>query len=88
MHDPPIYLQARCGLRPDAMHIVTRCTTPCAEPLKIVAKLPCWLALVLSGDMTVHQADAAYGPERTAGRPRRSPTFSHYLADRTREWCG
>jgi hypothetical protein len=85
MHNPLTYLQGqRHGLRPDMMRVITFAMTPRDPPKKIVDLLPHWLDRVLQGEMTVHEADAAYGPERATGRPRQFPTFGHYLADRIR----
>jgi hypothetical protein len=83
MHNPTLYLQGqRHGLRPDMMRIITLAMTPREPPSKVVDLLPHWLDRVLQGEMTVHEADAAYGPERATGRPRKHATFAHYLGDR------
>lgn len=84
MHSNPlIYLHGqRHGLRPDMMRIITLVMKPHDPPTKIVDLLPYWLDRVQQGEMTVHEADAAYGPERATGRPRKHPTLAHYLADR------
>lgn len=50
------------------------------EPQKIVDKLPWWLDRVRQGQMTVQEADAAYGSEKPGvGRKRTYRTFSDYL---------
>lgn len=54
------------------------------EPQKIVDKLPWWLDRVLNGQMSVHEADQAYG-RGSKTRPRKHAAFADYLDERIRQ---